>query len=135
MELTEGLRLEVRSGGKVLEMYKDPDAQKHDEESDETIHYIEAITGAKFQVEVTLDRSFEWENPAEAHAVRVKVHFDGSESGWGIDIPMLECPPCVLVFDKMCRRCQSTQQWQQGYTSFGSLELSMMPEARWQVYS
>ncbi|KAL8678194.1 MAG: hypothetical protein Q9186_005448 [Xanthomendoza sp. 1 TL-2023] len=68
---------EVVTANKSSPMYDDPDASNDDDPFTQQ-KYIEAITGATFQIKVTLDRAFDF---ADCDAVRVMVHLDGDSRG------------------------------------------------------
>ena len=109
-------------------MYDDPDIEGGDETNKQTC-YIEAITGAKFEVKVTLDSSFVWDRCA---AVRVSAVYDGAEPGWSHDIRRDSLPTSrtsrhQCKFATITRWCQSSQQWKSGFLSFGALETSKRP--------
>ncbi|KAL8699240.1 MAG: hypothetical protein Q9224_001501 [Gallowayella concinna] len=75
-------QFEVVTANKSSPMYDDPDASNDDDPFTQQ-KYIEAITGATFQIKVTLDRAFDF---ADCDAVRVMVQLDGDSRGWYLDI-------------------------------------------------
>lgn len=122
-----GLSIAVRSGKDALPMYDDLEIGG-DGDPNEATHYIEATTGAKFELHVTLDSSFVW---AESNTVRISAVYDGARSGWCQNISRASSSTHgvgrhLIKFDTVPRWCQSSQQWKVGFLSFGALEASTL---------
>ena len=159
MGLPPGLSIVVLSGDRSLQMYDDPDMEErgevHDEmlssnrslqmsddpdtEERDEVHsvtkYIEAITAAKFEIRVTLDSTFDWYG---CTAVRVVAVYDGDEPGWCKDIrEELDYSHTRhrVRFATVPKWCESSQQWQSGSLSFGSLETSGVPRPEGDAYT
>lgn len=125
MDLHRGLSIAVISGGDTLQMYDDPEMDG-DGDPNECVRYIEATTGAKFEIQVTLDSSFVW---AGSNTVRVVAVYDGDKRGWSMDFSRKLLPTAgtwrhSIDFKSVSKWCQSSQQWKSGYLSFGALEAS-----------
>lgn len=127
MALYRGLSIAVISGNDALQMYDDPEIDG-DGDPNECVCYIEATTGAKFKIKVTLDSSFVW---AGSNTVRVVAEYDGDKPGWSMDFSKKSLPIAgtwrhSIDFKSVSRWCQSSQQWKSGYLSFGALDASMV---------
>ncbi|KAL8794893.1 MAG: hypothetical protein Q9195_002605 [Heterodermia aff. obscurata] len=114
MALMPGLKVEILTNGRALPMYDDPDVLDHSPDSH--TQYIEATTGAKFMVRVTVQDGFAW---GDCHLVRITAFFDG-DSGWVRDI---RAQKAVAKFSTVSRWCQASSQWKSGTLGFGSLEM------------
>ena len=110
-----GLKVEILMNGSPLPMYDDPDASE--DSSDSQTQYIEATTGAKFKVRVTVQDGFAWGN---CDLVRIVASFDG-DHGWVNDI---RAQKAVAEYSTVSRWCQASSQWKSGTLCFGSLETS-----------
>ncbi len=122
-----GLSIAVLSGKDALPMYDDPEMDG-DGDPNEVIRYIEATTGAKFELHVTLDSSFAWD---QSNTVRITVVYDGARSAWCQSISRASPPTngagrYLVKFDTVPRWCQSSQKWKVGFLSFGALEASTL---------
>ena len=115
MAFMPGLKVDVLSSGSALPMYGDPDALEDDPDSQ--TQYIEATTGAKFALRVTVQDGFAW---AGCGLVRITAYFDG-DHGWVSDILAHKA---VAEFSRVSRWCQASSQWKSGTLCFGSLETS-----------
>ncbi|KAI4200630.1 MAG: hypothetical protein LQ350_003770 [Teloschistes chrysophthalmus] len=116
---------EIISGGRSLPLYDDPDWTT-EEDSGETQKYVEAVTGATFEVKVTLDQSFYW---GDCDAVRVSVQFDDCKKELYVHIDR----DAVLVtktqfrsvaLASMYRYHPESNQWTLGKFSFGALDVT-----------
>lgn len=108
-------------------MYDDPEMDG-DGDPNEVIRYIEATTGAKFELHVTLNSSFAWD---QSNTVRITVVYDGARSAWCQSISRASPPTngagrYLVKFDTVPRWCQSSQQWKAGFLSFGALAASTL---------
>ena len=129
MDPFEGVDVEIISNGEVLTPYNDPD--------DEPSHnarvrqrYIEAVTGATFEVRVHVDRRFSLFSLGRNDAVRATVYYDGT----------YKYGKCLLIdpllhhskfgrslshtFTSVYNFCPETRQWKSGATTFGALVTS-----------
>ncbi|KAL8791466.1 MAG: hypothetical protein Q9213_000083 [Squamulea squamosa] len=108
-------------------MYDNPDADGHEDPfsaSSPPQKYIEAVTGAKFEVVVTLDPQFEFGN---CDAVRVTIYPDNM-NGLYADIKRKDEVERSLNchserFGSLRRYCADTHQWQRGDLTFGDLKI------------
>lgn len=105
-------------------MYDDPDATGHPDPLTRQ-KYVEAVTEADFEINVTLDQNFYW---AGCDAVRVCINLDGIMDLF-LDIkrqahhsPYSQRRKAAL--GTMRRYCSETRQWQLGTLSFGELSIS-----------
>ena len=134
MGLPPGLSIAVLSRNRSLQMYDDPDTEERGEVHGET-KYIEAITAAKFEVRATLDSTFDW---CGCTAVRIIAVYDGAQPGWSQDILKgldYTRTQYLARFAMVPKWCESSQQWQSGYLSFGGLETSGVPRPEGDVYT
>ncbi|KAL8721794.1 MAG: hypothetical protein Q9225_001594 [Loekoesia sp. 1 TL-2023] len=123
MAAFKGATFEIISGGKTCPMYDDPDG--NDAEDSFTQHkYIEAVTGAAFEVQTTLNADFDF---ATCDAVRLTVNLDAAV-GQYLDIKRKD--GLVEPGQKRSARLASiirysskTGQWQKGALTFGKLEI------------
>lgn len=124
MAAFEGATFEIISGGKTCPMYDDPDG--NDAEDSFTKHkYIEAVTGAAFEVKTTLNADFDF---ATCDAVRVTVSLDAGVGQYQ-DIKrkdgLVESGQNHSArLASMIRYSPNTGQWQRGSLTFGNLEIS-----------
>lgn len=113
-----GVTIAVISNNESLKLYSDPDAEEK-EATEVPVRYVEAVTGAKFEVQVTLDEGF-LAGPCDA--ARVAVAYDGETHGYATDITQsTRAVKRVAQFGRICigTTSRGTQQW--GDTSFGHL--------------
>ena len=115
MALMPGLKVDILTNRSALPMYDDPDALQ-DGSASQT-QYIEATTGAKFMVRVTVHDGFAW---GDCDVVRITAYFDG-DHGWVNDI---RAQKASAEFSSVTRWCQASSQWKSGTLCFGSLETS-----------
>ena len=73
--LIPGVRIEVISNNRISKLYADPEAEER-EKTEVPALYVEAVTGATFEVHVTLEKDFV-RGPCDA--VRVGVRYDGED--------------------------------------------------------
>lgn len=122
----EGVKVEVVSNGQSLSLYDDPDAIEN-EEPRKRQNYIEAVTGATFEVRVTLSDPFEM---GRCDAVRIDMSFDGDERGVYNEIsrtPEWKNRPLKhrqIVFSRIQQFCEGSGQWRSGKLCFGELAIS-----------
>lgn len=127
MALPKGLRVEVLVGEQALPMYDDPDAEDSGAPHMHTC-YIEALTGVRFKVRVTMDSSFDW--GGYTAAVRIDAEFDGD--CWSEDIVRDKESKYTwwqgqAEFTSTSVYCKSSGQWSTGSLAFGALETSKIP--------
>lgn len=115
--------MDVKSNGHILPLYDDPDAPD-DHTLRERQRYIEATTGAKFEIRVTLTNVFEF---GESQTVRVKIAFDGDprsryftiwKSSW------LRSRNESCLFSHATTFCPASSTWIQRAFMFGGLDIS-----------
>ncbi|KAL8641890.1 MAG: hypothetical protein Q9228_001364 [Teloschistes exilis] len=114
----------IISGGVSLPVYDDPD-ETTEEDSWETQKYVEAVTGATFEIKVTLDRSFYWD---KCDAVRMTIDFDGNASRYRdidrIAVLVTKAEGSSAHFTGMLRYHPESDQWTSGKYSFGALDVT-----------
>ncbi|KAL8952570.1 MAG: hypothetical protein Q9222_001524 [Ikaeria aurantiellina] len=115
-------RFEIISGDKSKPIHGDPDARlSHLTQQS----YIEAVTGELFGIRVSLASNFDF---AGSDAVRVIVCFDNNKTKPYIDIKWLDWlhyrKQSYVHFKTLRRYCPETNEWQNGYLSFGKLQTS-----------
>ena len=125
MAWNSGVKVEIISNTQSLPLYPDPDAGNTGAAGG-TTRYVEAVTGATFEVRVTLEKEFRW---GACDAVRVIAKYDGETSGWNKDIEYNDYP--TKAHYRSCARftnitfwCPASRQWKTGSLSFGALETS-----------
>lgn len=124
----EGVTVKVISDGKTCPMYDDPDADGHKDPfslSSPPHKYIEAVTGAKFAVVVTLEPSFQFAN---CDGVRVRYYLDGGKLGYELTIESKRAiggslENRTLRFSSVRKYCPKTGQFQRGDLTFGELKI------------
>ena len=130
MDPFEGVHVEVISGGKALDLYNDPDEEPgHDPRVRQ--RYVEAVTGATFQVKVSINRNFLLFSLGPNDAVRAIITYDGQAPSWYGDVPTTTLLAAratggsvAHTFSLIATWCNNTQQWKQGETTFGTLVMS-----------
>ena len=118
-----GVKVSVISADTKMPLYHDPDAVEN-EDPQTRQHYVEAVTGAKFAVKVSLTRRFE---VGTAGAIRISLKPDNATSGWFTDVPEYNCrygQKSGYTFDHLTKFDRATSQWKKGELSFGNLETS-----------
>ena len=127
MDPFEGIQVDVISGGNTLALYNDPD-----EEPSHNLRvrqqYVEAVTGATFQVKVSINPAFILSSLGPHDAVRVKICYDNEAHGWYSDIAAwditasrLRQESAAIMFSRISHWCNETRQWKSGETTFGAL--------------
>ncbi len=124
----QGATFEIVSNDVPCPMYDEPDADPPDEQNGVislTPKYIEALTGAKFAVVVTLDPDFPFEY---CDAVRVTVNYDDCHAYYR-DIKRKDALGGSRVqrstcFSTISTYCPVTGQRQIGDLTFGELTIS-----------
>lgn len=114
---------EVISGGKTCPMYEDPE-QNDEENPFQQRRYIEAVTGAPFEVLLTLRPGFEF---GTCDAVRVEFCFDNMSPVYFVDIKREDAAvgkQCFAKVSHICRNCPETGVREQGQLTFAKLEIS-----------
>ncbi|KAL8693643.1 MAG: hypothetical protein Q9218_001553 [Villophora microphyllina] len=114
---------EIISEGQSLPIYDDPDA---DDLQDRFTRqkYVEAVTGATFEVKVTLDPSFDLTG---CDAVRMSVRFDNSGYNFIADISHEDARLGIrrdARRDSESRYNSKTGQWETAMFTFGKLDIS-----------
>ena len=116
----QGIKVEVVSNDQTLRMYDDPDPTV-DDDPQKRQYYIEAVTGATFELGVSLTPEYE---QIICDAVRVSIKFDADASGWYQDIIPFSRSRNV-IFRSISEFCHKTNQWTRGKLSFGKLDISI----------
>ena len=118
--------VEVISNGQTLPLYDDPEAEENEEPRTRQ-SYIEAVTGATFEVKVILRDTFEM---GHCDAARITISFDGEEHGWYADINGGSGPKTrpsqdrQVIFSRIAHFDKDLGQWRSGKLSFGALAIS-----------
>jgi hypothetical protein len=127
MDPFEGIQVDVISGGKTLALYNDPDEEpSHNPRVRQ--RYVEAVTGAIFQVKLSITPAFILPSLGPQDAVRAKICYDSEAHGWYGDIAawditasMLRQESAAITFSRISHWCNETRQWKSGETTFGAL--------------
>ncbi|KAL8924276.1 MAG: hypothetical protein Q9172_002749 [Xanthocarpia lactea] len=123
----QGATFEIVSNNVPCPTYDEPDVDPPDEQNgiiSLTPKYIEALTGAKFAVFVTLDPDFPF---GDCDAVRVRVNYDDSRAYYK-DIKRKDALGGSRLqrstgFTAISTYCPVTGQWQIGDLTFGELTI------------
>lgn len=115
----QGIKVEVISNDQTLRMYDDPDATV-DDDPQKRQYYIEAVTGATFELRISLTPEYE-QTPCDA--VRISLDFDDHAMGWYRDITFSR--KRSVIFNTISEFCHKTNQWKSGKLSFAKLDISM----------
>lgn len=118
MAWDSGVTVEIISNNQSLPLYPDPDAADK-EDTGASVRYLEAVTGAKFEIRVALERDFRW-GPCDC--VRVIVKYDGEKLGWSKSIYRKKGRRSSTTFANFHTWCPASHQWKNGDLSFGALE-------------
>ena len=129
MDPFEGTQVEVISNGEVLTLYDDPDDEpSHDPRVRQ--RYVEAVTGATFEVRVCVDRRFKLFSLGRNDAVRATIYYDSTHK-YGKDLlvdALLDSSRfggrVSCTFTNIYNFCPKTGQWKKGATTFGALVTS-----------
>lgn len=118
-----GVKVEIISNGAALQSYNDPD-ESENKDARTSQCYVEAVTGARFEVKVTLTSDF---NMHYGDGARISFHFDDQKDRHSFKIrarsrTTLGFKPCLLR--KICTFCTVTDSWRSSYLSFGKLNMS-----------
>ena len=126
----QGLSIQITSQSGPLKLHHDPDDDLSNEPCTRQ-RYIEAVTGATFKVKVSLHKAFELSSLGLDDAVHITIYYDGQKRGWYTDLTRAtivhqwsQGKPAEHTFSHISNFCQGTQQWKQGATTFGALEMS-----------
>ena len=129
MDPFEGIDVEIISNGEVLTLYNDPDDEpSHDSRVRQ--RYIEAVTGATFEVKVRVDHRFNLVSLGRNDVVDARVLYDGTyHYGKSVLIdPLLRNSrvggDVSCTFTHIHNWCPETGQWKSGATTFGALATS-----------
>lgn len=129
-----GLDIQIISSGRALTLYADPDEeQDHNSKPMTRQRYVQATTGAEFQVKVSLNKHFKWHTLKQEDAVRVIVKYDNQNQTWYHDFARYafysarhKYHPVQYSFSTINRFDKASQQWIGGNLSFGALEASKL---------
>ena len=119
MAWDSGVTVEIISDGQSLPLYPDPDAGDN-QGTEGSVQYVEAVTGAKFEIRLTLEKNFWW---GGCDFVEVIVKYDGDEIGWAYKI-YNKGPKNSTSISQLVAWCPASNQWKSGYLSFGALQTS-----------
>lgn len=150
MDRFEGIEVDIVSEGRILPFYDDPDeheetggnvdsdtsddAESGANDASESLtrkFYVEAITGAKFEIQVRLNRNFTLYNLRPDDAVRVRVSYDGHVQKWYADLSRRDIEwswaysrDPKVIFKEVSWYDSIRKHWSTGDTTFGSLTIS-----------
>ena len=128
MDPFEGIDVEIISNGEILTLYNDPDDESG-HNSRVRQRYIEAVTGATFEVKIRVDHRFSLLSLGRNDAVRAIVDYD-STHGYSKSLlmdPLLHNSGfggVSCTFTRIHNFCPETRQWKSGATTFGALVTS-----------
>ena len=129
MDPFEGTHVEVISNGEVLTLYNDPDDEpSHDPRVRQ--RYVEAVTGATFEVRVCVDRRFNLFSLGRNDAVSATIYYDSTHKyakNFLVDALLDDSRVGGRVsrtFTHIHNFCPKTGQWKTGDTTFGALMTS-----------
>ena len=123
MDPFEGIDVEIISNGEVLTLYHDPDDEPS-HNSRVRQRYIEAVTGATFEVKICVDHRFNLFSLGKNDAVLATVYYDSTHcyeksllldpiSGFGGGVS--------YTFTQIYNFYPETHQWKSGAPTFGAL--------------
>ena len=129
MDPFEGVHVDITSNGEILALYNDPDDEpSHDPRVRQ--RYIEAVTGATFEVKIGIDGHFDLFSLGRNDAVRASIHYDSTHR-YG-DYLLVDALLNRSRFGGYVSRtfthihdfCPKIGQWKVGATTFGALVTS-----------
>lgn len=123
-----GITLEVVCNGQSLPFYDDPD---HDASEIRTRgRYIEAITGAEFEVKLTLDAQYDLGTYEHNEAIHIAVWLDSRGSSvWNsysledLKWDLQRDKKKSFTFCSIWSYCASSRQWATGHAKFTELDV------------
>ena len=125
-----GLSVQVTTQSGPLKLHNDPDDDPSNEPRTRQ-RYIEAVTGATFQVKVNVHKDFDLSTLGADDAVRITISYDNQERSWYSDLTRATIvdewsrgKPAEHTFSHVSNFYPETQQWKLGATSFGVLDMS-----------
>lgn len=129
MDPFEGMHVEIISNGEVLTLYNDPDDEpSHDPRVRQ--RYIEAVTGAIFEIKIGVDGHLNLYSLGKNDAVRASIHYDSTHR-YGDDLlvdALLNSSRfggyVSRTFTHIHDFCPKIGQWKVGATTFGALVTS-----------
>lgn len=124
----QGVRVEIVSDGRILDLFDDPDASDENVDPYSRALYVEAKQGAKFSVRVILTKDFQYLGLGDNDAVELTLRYDGS-GGTSILMSGRDCRRRSMggrldvaeTFARSWSFCRTSQQWSAGDTCFGDL--------------
>lgn len=132
MDPFQGIEVQVISNGQCLKLYDDPDVADTGTERTKQ-HYIEAVTGATFEVRVTLTSKFKFHNLRPTNAIRVTMSVDGQDENRAKYFIRQDTEPELLrgqrkeeTFHGVTHFCPATRRWLYGDYAFARLEISKL---------
>ena len=123
MDYFKGIIVEMKSEGHVLPFYDDPDVDGNEDLHKRT-HYVEARTGASFEVNVVLTPDFDF---GGCDALKIILMLDGGKTIYKLlkaKMPSNSARNHEFVFQGLLTFCSKTSTWKRGSFRFGSLETS-----------
>lgn len=125
-----GLTVEVISEGKSLQLYDDPDEEPaHDPRTHQ--RYVEAVTGATFEIRVSLQKEFKLGSLTAKDGVNVDVFYDDQSLSWCQDFAVNDLRydwsrgrRSERTFGSITNYDKDSQQWMNGATTFCALDTS-----------
>ena len=129
MDPFQHIELRIVSNDRNLRLYDDPDAENNAGQWARN-HYIEAVTGATFRIEVIIGSLYDISQLQGMDCVRVTVDYDGSSrckcdiSKKEIDHDRRASKETIATFARTYRTDPVTKQCLAGDTTFGSLNIS-----------
>ena len=124
------IQLRIISNHQTLQLYGDPDAEVFADPFARK-HYVEAITGAKFEIQVALGSMFDVSQLHGLDCVRVLVKYDGIKPGWIFDLSGAEIELSgrsyeepLFRFARTYRTDPVTKQCLARYRTCGNLDIS-----------
>lgn len=123
MDPFEGIDVEIISNGEVLTLYNDPDDEPS-HNSRVRQRYIEAVTGATFEVKIHVDHRFSLLSLGKNDAVRATVQYDGTYTYGKSLLRDTHLGGVSYTFTRIHNFCPETRQWKSGATTFGALTTS-----------
>ena len=128
MALVQGVKIEVISENCTLPFYQDPDMVDDGIGIDKKrSFYIEAITNAKFYLQVTLTEDFEW---LSGKCATVYLSFDGGrKQAWNFDkrVWAASRKPSAKKLTHFVHYDPEIKMYREAHFSFGHLELRKLP--------
>ena len=128
------ITLKITCNHQTLQLYDDPDAENNTDQWARS-HYVKAITGAKFEIEVAIGKHYDISQLREMDCVRIIVVYDGHLPGLRRDLLKRDIEHSrrankdqSAVFTTTYRIDPVTKECLAGSTTFGDLSISKCVE-------